>query len=74
MSDRLRPFRDKALSDTFQPRSTFKVITACTALEEKLVTLEDKVRLRWFHPGGRRRFRCTRCTSRSTCTRHRAEL
>jgi penicillin-binding protein 2 len=60
MGDRLRPFRDKALSDTFNPGSTFKVITASTALEEKLITLEDKVRCAGFIQVGRRRFRCTK--------------
>jgi penicillin-binding protein 2 len=60
LSDRLRPFRDKALADTYNPGSTFKVITASTALEEKLITLEDKVRCAGFIQVGRRRFRCTK--------------
>jgi penicillin-binding protein 2 len=60
MSDHLRPFRDKALSDTYNPGSTFKVITAAAALEEKLITLEDKVRCAGFIQVGRRRFRCTK--------------
>jgi penicillin-binding protein 2 len=60
LSDRLRPFRDKALSDTYNPGSTFKAITASTALEEKLVTLDDKVRCGGYIQVGRRRFRCTK--------------
>ena len=60
LSDRLRPFRDKALADTYNPGSTFKVITASTALEEKLITLEDKVRCAGYIQVGRRRFRCTK--------------
>ena len=60
LSDRLRPFRDKALSDTYNPGSTFKVVTAATALEEKLVTLEDKVRCAGYIQVGRRRFRCSK--------------
>jgi penicillin-binding protein 2 len=60
LSDRLRPFRDKALSDTYNPGSTFKVVTAATALEEKLVTLEDKVRCVGYIQVGRRRFRCSK--------------
>jgi penicillin-binding protein 2 len=59
-SDRLRPFRDKALQDTYNPGSTFKAITASTALEEKLITLDDKVRCNGFIQVGRRRFRCTK--------------
>ena len=60
LSDRLRPFRDKALSDTYNPGSTFKVITAAAALEEKLVALDDKVRCGGYVQVGRRRFRCTK--------------
>ena len=60
LSDRLRPFRDKALADTYNPGSTFKVITASTALEEKLITLEDKVRCAGYIQVGRRRFRCSK--------------
>ncbi|HEX7599508.1 MAG TPA: penicillin-binding protein 2 [Polyangia bacterium] len=60
LSDRLRPFRDKALSDTYNPGSTFKAITASTALEEKLITLDDKVRCGGYIQVGRRRFRCTK--------------
>ncbi len=60
LSDRLRPFRDKALSDTYNPGSTFKVITALAALEEKLITPEDKVKCNGYVQIGRRRFRCTK--------------
>jgi penicillin-binding protein 2 len=60
LSDRLRPFRDKALSDAYNPGSTFKVITALAALEEKLITPEDKVKCNGYVQVGRRRFRCTK--------------
>jgi penicillin-binding protein 2 len=60
LSDRLRPFRDKALSDTYNPGSTFKVITSATALEEKLITHDDKTRCGGYIQVGRRRFRCTK--------------
>ena len=60
MTDRLRPFRDKALADTYNPGSTFKVVTSATALEEKLITPEDKVRCAGYIQVGRRRFRCTK--------------
>jgi len=60
MSDRLRPFRDKALSDTFNPGSTFKAITALAAMEEKVIVPEDKVKCTGRIQIGRRRFRCTK--------------
>jgi penicillin-binding protein 2 len=60
LSDRLRPFRDKALSDTFNPGSTFKAITALSALEEKVIVPEDKVKCTGHIQIGRRRFRCTK--------------
>jgi penicillin-binding protein 2 len=59
-SDRLRPFRDKALSDTFNPGSTFKAITSLAGLEEKVIVPEDKVKCNGFVLVGRRRFRCTK--------------
>jgi len=60
LGDRLRPFRDKVLSDTFNPGSTFKVVTALAGLEEKIVVPEDKVKCGGFIQVGRRRFRCTK--------------
>jgi penicillin-binding protein 2 len=59
MSDRLRPFRDKALSDVYNPGSTFKAISALAGLEEKIITPEDRVTCRGFVEVGRRRFGCT---------------
>jgi penicillin-binding protein 2 len=60
LSDRLRPFRDKALSDTFNPGSTFKAITAMAGLEEKVIVPEDKVKCGGYLQVGRRRFHCTK--------------
>ena len=60
LSDRLRPLRDKALSDTFNPGSTFKAITALAGLEEKVIVPEDKVKCGGYVLVGRRRFRCTK--------------
>jgi penicillin-binding protein 2 len=60
MSDRLRPFRDKALSDTFNPGSTFKAVTATAGLEEKVIVPEDKVKCPGYLQLGRRRFHCTK--------------
>jgi stage V sporulation protein D (sporulation-specific penicillin-binding protein) len=39
--------RNRAVSDTFEPGSTFKIITAATALEERVTTPER----RFFDPG-----------------------
>ncbi|MDD6213084.1 MAG: penicillin-binding transpeptidase domain-containing protein [Clostridiales bacterium] len=51
-------WRNACINDTYEPGSTFKVITMAAALEEKAVTLED----RFFCPGYRivedRRIRC----------------
>jgi penicillin-binding protein 2 len=60
LSDRLRPLRDKALSDTFNPGSTFKAITALAGLEEKVIVPEDKVKCIGHIQVARRRFRCTK--------------
>lgn len=35
-------YRNKAVSDTYEPGSTFKIITAAIALEEKVVSLTDR--------------------------------
>jgi penicillin-binding protein 2 len=60
LTDRLRPLRDKALSDTFNPGSTFKAITALAGLEEKVIVPEDKVKCLGHIQVGHRRFRCTK--------------
>lgn len=51
-------WRNSCVSDTYEPRSTFKIITASIALEENLVTLDE----RFYCPGyivvEDRRIRC----------------
>ena len=51
-------WRNRCISDTYEPGSTFKVITTTAALEEKLVSLEE----RFYCPGyitvEDRRIRC----------------
>ncbi|WP_027339308.1 stage V sporulation protein D [Halonatronum saccharophilum] len=42
-----RLWRDRAVSDTYEPGSTFKIITTATALEEGVVNVNDK----FFDPG-----------------------
>lgn len=43
----MKQWRNKALSDTYEPGSTFKIITLSMALEEKAVSLNDS-----FYCGG----------------------
>lgn len=55
-------WRNRCISDTYEPGSTFKVITTTAALEEKLVSLEE----RFYCPGyitvEDRRIRCHKTT------------
>lgn len=55
-------WRNHCINDTYEPGSTFKVITAAAALEEKVVSLEDH----FFCPGyivvEDRRIRCHKTT------------
>ncbi len=55
-------WRNPCISDTYEPGSTFKIITAAAALEEHVVAVDDA----FFCPGYRmvedRRIRCARTT------------
>ena len=55
-------WRNQCISDTYEPASTFKIITAAAALEEGVVKLDDA----FFCPGYKivedRRIRCARTT------------
>jgi penicillin-binding protein 2 len=60
LSNPLRPFGNKAIADTYNPASTFKPVSALTALEEKLLTPEDRVHCGGYVQIGRRRFKCSK--------------
>ena len=55
-------WRNPCINDTYEPGSTFKVVTAAAALEQGVVSLED----RFFCPGYKivedRRIRCAKTT------------
>jgi penicillin-binding protein 2 len=60
VADRFHPLRDKVLTETYFPGSTFKVVSALAALEDKLVTPDERVKCHGSFEIGRRRFKCTK--------------
>jgi len=60
LADRFHPLKDKVLSETYFPGSTFKVVTALSALEDKLISPEEHTKCHGFFEIGRRRFKCTK--------------
>jgi cell division protein FtsI/penicillin-binding protein 2 len=46
--DTTLPSKNRVISDNFEPGSTFKMVTACAALEEKVKKPEDKI---WAEQG-----------------------
>jgi penicillin-binding protein 2 len=60
LADRFHPLRDKVLNETYFPGSTFKAVSALAALEDRLITPEDRVKCRGSYEFGRRRFKCTK--------------
>lgn len=61
-------WRNRCISDTYEPGSTFKIITASAALEEGVVSLEDQ----FYCPGYKlvedRRIRCAKVTGHGAQT------
>jgi penicillin-binding protein 2 len=60
LADRYHPLRDKTLNETYYPGSTFKPVSALAALEDGLITVEDKTKCHGSFELGRRRFKCTK--------------
>jgi Cell division protein FtsI/penicillin-binding protein 2 len=61
-------WRNACISDTYEPGSTFKVVTATAALEEGKVTLEDKFNCPGFRRVEDRIIRCHKTTGHGTET------
>lgn len=59
-ADPRRPFRDRATSETYNPGSTFKLISSIAALEDKILGPDERTKCNGFVVVGRRRFRCTK--------------
>ncbi len=59
-SDPLRPFRDRTLNETYGPGSTFKIVSALAALEDGLISPDERTKCNRFVQIGRRRFKCTK--------------
>jgi len=60
LADRFHPLRDKVLTETYFPGSTFKVVTALAALEDKLISPDEHAKCHGYFEIGRRRFKCTK--------------
>ena len=53
-------WRNAAINDTYEPGSTFKIITSSAGLEEKVVSPESTFYCRGFHVAGDRQIKCWR--------------
>ncbi len=60
LADRYHPLHDKTLGETYFPGSTFKPVSAIAALEDRLITPEDKINCHGSFEIARRRFKCTK--------------
>lgn len=60
LADRYHPLHDKTLAETYYPGSTFKPIAAIAALEDRLITPDDKTKCHGSFEIARRRFKCTK--------------
>ena len=53
-------WRNAAINDTYEPGSTFKIVTSSAGLEEGTVTPESSFYCRGFHVAGGRQIKCWR--------------
>jgi len=60
LSDRYKPLHDKTVGETYYPGSTFKAVSAIAALEDRLVTPEEKVKCHGSFELARHIFKCTK--------------
>ena len=60
LADRYRPLHDKTLAETYYPGSTFKPVSAISALEDRLITPDDKTKCHGSFEIARRNFKCTK--------------
>ena len=60
LADRYKPLHDKTLAETYYPGSTFKPVSAISALEDRLITPDDKTKCHGSFEIARRRFKCTK--------------
>jgi penicillin-binding protein 2 len=60
LSDRYKPLHDKTVGETYYPGSTFKAVSSIAALEDRLVTPEEKAKCHGSFELARHIFRCTK--------------
>ena len=60
LADRYHPLHDKAVGETYYPGSTFKPVSALAALEDRLITPDEKTKCHGSYEIARRRFKCTK--------------
>src|SRR5262249_37058002 len=60
LADRFHPLKDKTIAETYFPGSTFKPVSALSALEDRLITPDERTKCHGSYGPGRRRFRGTK--------------
>jgi penicillin-binding protein 2 len=60
LSDRYKPLHDKTVGETYYPGSTFKAVSAIAALEDRLITPEEKAKCHGSFELAHHVFRCTK--------------
>ena len=60
LNNRYKPLHDKTVGETYYPGSTFKAVSAIAALEDRLVTPEEKAKCHGSFVLAKHTFRCTK--------------